>query len=270
MPGLIRPDSINVAQPVDWTHPLNRGTVGWWLNLGGPPVKGQLLRDLRGRSHGTRTNGAAWAGPKGRPGAWGSVFFDGSDDYVDVGTSSLFTLDKFTVSAWVFLTVGDINCMAVAHGDDVATGGYLIYYNSGGYYQFLAGGGSYSTAATATVGQWDMLTATFDGTTASLYRGPGLLDDSPDSVGVYVPADLTLRIGRQLSSVAPQYDFPWNGYIDDVHIWNRALSKDDVQHYYDLSRRGYPGLLNRSRLVVGGFARSKPFRGSLPLLGVGR
>lgn len=42
-----------------------------------------------------------------------------------------------------------------------------------------------------------------------------------------------------------------NGQMDDVRIWRRALSAQEVLAYYELSRRGYVGLLNRIDPIIG-------------------
>ncbi len=52
-----------------------------------------------------------------------------------------------------------------------------------------------------------------------------------------------------------------SGYVDDITIYNRALSLTELQADYELSLQGYPGTLNRmdpmlygpSSVVSGGF-----------------
>jgi len=37
----------------------------------------------------------------------------------------------------------------------------------------------------------------------------------------------------------------FTGSLDDVAVWNRGLTDAEAARDYDLSRRGYPGVLNR-------------------------
>ena len=58
-------------------------------------------REWMERRHaGTLTNGPAWKGAS-RPGGWGHVLFDGSNDYVTVPHSARLALTVFTIGAGV-------------------------------------------------------------------------------------------------------------------------------------------------------------------------
>src|SRR4051812_47331231 len=124
---------------VDWDdplagHPLNVGRVAWWLAGDTSPYWGApLYRDIvpksssGGGNHGTLTGGPAWQGPAGRPGGWGSVSFDGSDDYVDCGTgASLGITGDLTIAGW-FLTVDGSRGAIFNHlTDSSADKGYAL------------------------------------------------------------------------------------------------------------------------------------------------
>jgi hypothetical protein len=58
-------------------------------------------------------------------------------------------------------------------------------------------------------------------------------------------------IGAQHLNSPTSYANWHPGKLDDIRIWNRALSDQQVHAYYDLSRQGYPGLLNRADRVLG-------------------
>jgi hypothetical protein len=104
--GLTLPGSrvLNYGNPVNPLAPLNRGLVGWWLNLPSRG-KGNTVFDLCGKYHGTLTNGPTWSGALGRPGGFGAVTFDGSNDYITLGVAPAalkFTaISPFSISAWV-------------------------------------------------------------------------------------------------------------------------------------------------------------------------
>lgn len=73
---------LNYGKPVNWASPLNRDLVSWWLNLP-QRGKGNTFFDVAGTNHGTLTNAPTWQGASGRPGGFGAVNIDSTDDYVD-------------------------------------------------------------------------------------------------------------------------------------------------------------------------------------------
>jgi hypothetical protein len=79
---------------------------------------------------------------------------------------------------------------------------------------------------TYTVGAWNHAVVTYDGTTLKIYLNNG------------TPASATVT----LTTVSNPFRFAWttytpwaffNGLIDDVHMWNRALSAAEVTNLYN-------------------------------------
>ena len=82
---------------------------------------------------------------------------------------------------------------------------------------------------TLTDTDWHHLAGTFDGTTGRLYLD-GVATGTPDTSGSLVTNNLNLYIGRNTDpDVATTY---FNGLIDDVRIYNRALSAQEVKQLY--------------------------------------
>jgi len=82
---------------VDWGHPLNRGKVAWYLmNEGGG---GAIYDTTKKSSYAALISGATWSGsPTG-----GGLKFDGTDDYVNIGTAFQDTVDynkPFSLVFW--------------------------------------------------------------------------------------------------------------------------------------------------------------------------
>ena len=116
MPGLLLPDmhlAIDWMNPVNWQHPLARGLQAWLCLLPGRTY-GPLWQDLCQRRVGTligfdqpSSTTSGWQGLRAnsRPGAFGRLLFDGTDDYVEVAdAASLKTLTAFTIEAWFYFT----------------------------------------------------------------------------------------------------------------------------------------------------------------------
>lgn len=96
-------NDIDLANPIDFTHPLAQGLVGCWITpsaLAG----GRRLIDLSPyKNHGTR-NGPTWAITQR---GYGLDFTSPNGQYVDIGTRDAYALSsRKTWSAW-FYTNGD-------------------------------------------------------------------------------------------------------------------------------------------------------------------
>jgi hypothetical protein len=121
---------------------------------------------------------------------------------------------------------------------------WIIGTNPSGLYQFLIYGvaagvniGLLSTAnASGDVDRWVHLVTTYTGSSThagmSIYRNGVKLATSNTSSGVYAAMSNTttpVDIGRIFGSASPQYA---KGYIQDVRIYNRALSGTEVMQLY--------------------------------------
>ena len=219
---------------LDRGHPLARGLVGYWLfNEGGGP----LALDLAGANIGTLTNGPTWVSGRAGP----ALNFDGVNDYVDAGAAANFTSEGFTLALWINFDTLD------GTGED----GNPVLFNKGqfevdGYYlqsqdavnrnlvlvtnQSAANQQTKSSNNTLSLGDWQHLVATRSGATVKLYRNG--VEVSYASTGTHIdPASTTSNsvIGRYLPSAA---NFHVNGLIDDVRVYNRALSAVEVLQFF--------------------------------------
>lgn len=226
---------VYYGQPVNWSHPLNRGRLAWWLPL--PWWSGGIrLQDLCGKAHGTLTDGPTWSGRRGRPGALApELQFDGTNDYVL--TSNLDTGSVFTLAFWARNEATSSTIRAVCRSS--AANAASLYRWSDGTWAFYTEGSTNnaltSTGATGTA--WTHVVGVYDGTTKYLYIN-GVLHNS-FVVTTGASGSAAFRIGGDAFSQM------WQGGIGDGRVYNRALSASEVQQLYQLSRRGYPGVLNR-------------------------
>jgi hypothetical protein len=162
--------------------------------------------------------------------AGAALNFDGTNDYVDVATNTNIPVgnSNYTIEAW-------------------------IKPNSGGIYA-IAGWGKYGTTnqanvfrmqdathlvsywwandLTATVpnmvdGNWHHVATTFDGTTRRIYFD-GVLKAQDNPTGHNVPSANNLTIGTANPVTRPVYGEVFNGGLDEVRIWNRALCLSEI------------------------------------------
>jgi len=155
--------------------------------------------------------------------------FDGVDDYVEVPDDpSLDITDEITFLAWICLNARDIDqkisTKAFAYLWGIFTNNKLeatIYSEGTAYWQirYVAGG------TVLTTGRWYYVGFTFDGRYIRTYVN-SILDRTFDT-GATRKIDISpypLRIGRYYT---PSLWF--NGFIDEVRIYNRALSQDEIR-----------------------------------------
>ena len=266
---------LDAGQPINWAHPLNHDLRSKWLvsPAGHPSYRGGgTLRDLCRRNNGTLTGGVAWNGSYARKGGWGCLEFDGTDDYIPIThTASLVTSAGLTVSVWVQIDVNTQYDMIVSKTNGTNwTQGWGIYLQGAGSGTLSWFAGSYGTNLVTTAnssivaGTWYHLVGTWDGSTSTSFYLNGTLVGSATAGTV----DTTngLEIGRGNSN-----SFNLDGRLDDVAILGRPWSAAQVKQYYDLSRQGYYGILNRTkRSLLNSVAAAAAAGRFLTLLGAGR
>ncbi|OHA41613.1 MAG: hypothetical protein A3G52_00710 [Candidatus Taylorbacteria bacterium RIFCSPLOWO2_12_FULL_43_20] len=224
--------SQTVGQTTNCDSGLSCGLVGYWTFDGkDTDWTTQKTNDLSGSgNHGTLTNMSTTTSP-----AYGKIgqglVFDGGDDYV--GTSYNGQLTNFTVCAW--FKADDITPSLYQRIVDKSySTGMWIGARSGVANNW--GGGVLDSSApfgryiTLSAGQWHHLCSKREGTTHTIVGDGGAVSTS-GTVSSSALSNEVLRIG--ISSVLAA---PFNGLIDDVRIYNRALSADEITQLYNLGR----------------------------------
>jgi hypothetical protein len=236
--------NIDLSNPINWDHPLNRGLAAWWLAL--PQWSGgSKWYDLVGKNDGTLTNGPVWVGVD-RSGGVSAVSFDGVDDIVDVPhTGDLTFTGQFTVAAWARSTGVTRFAYLGGKADPGDWNGYYItiHDTTGLPTVYSLQASTFQSANVSTVvkndKKWHLIVGTFDGTQLRCY-----LDGVGGSAAAAsAPTSNTspFRIGS--SNVTGRR---FTGQIADVRMYGRGLSAAEVASLYDLSRQSYSGVLNRT------------------------
>ena len=204
-----------------------QGLVGYWSFEDGTSTK---ATDFSGNGNtGTLTNmeAADWvAGKRGK-----ALSFDGTNDYVDAGAAtSLHLTTALTISSWV-----KTNSLAASAREVVAkSGGYYwlgMHTAKARFLTFTGGNDTLDSNASLVTDRWYHLVGTWSTTdnTLRLYID-GVLDNSLSSTGnISDNAAANLLIGGDATVT-------WNGSIDEVRIYNRALSPAEVLQLYNVGR----------------------------------
>ena len=192
----------------------------------------------------------------------GSTSFDGTNDYVDLDAHiSDFASDTAgTITLWAKTTAsGSLDVMFAASNDGDASSDLTISKNaSEKLWIFVRDDGSNSLAFTSTASleqnTWYHIAFTVGATGNAIYV------DGATSAGGYDTGSATtqkwfndvgdldtLRIGIREDSGGNEY--PWQGNIKNVAIWNRALTATEVQNvmyktYAEVSGRLASGLVS--------------------------
>jgi len=222
------------------------GMVSWW------PGEGDA-NDIVGTNNGALQNGLDFAeGEVGKAFNYTSNTMDvrvPASDSIDVGNGA-----GFTVELWVNPTAAPLNGNAplVEWNDDTYWGVHLaVNYNGepgnlyanvvddGGGWHFINSGGG---ALTSNI--WQHVALTYDKASgvAVLYVNGAIA--AQENLGSYTPrtAGRNLHIGRRVAP-AGDADNTFDGLIDEVSLYNRALSGDEIASIYNAGSAGKSGLL---------------------------
>jgi len=161
-----------------------------------------------------------------------SLDFDGIDDYLTVD-GFVDDLDQVTIMAWVKIDNSATGTMTVA-GEDLSCRLYVENGNTIGFLTKTVGNTSRSVTSSAiNKGEWHHLTGVFSSITGrnELYIDGELVgfNDGPIGVNIDVTSESNgaFEIGRRSSNISNKEYF--NGELDEVRVFNKALSVNQIQ-----------------------------------------
>ncbi|WP_049937012.1 LamG domain-containing protein [Haloplanus natans] len=184
------------------------------------PFEGSAA-DLSGNGYDGTLNGdvSFASGQIGR-----AASFDGDDDYVQTPYSPSLS-DPLTLSAWVSVPTALSGRRQIVSPDDAGYD-WSILYDEFDQWALFTGEGVLR-GPSITTGQPTLVTGVWDpeASETRLYVNGSLVATGPLATGTTTNA---FRIGDN-----PDFDENFNGWIDDVRIYTRALSASEVQALYD-------------------------------------
>jgi uncharacterized repeat protein (TIGR01451 family) len=166
-----------------------------------------------------------------------ALSFDGVDDYVNTILPYFTGSDEITISAWIKTTSASQLKGVVMSGEtaDYGTQG-LIFYNSAGKISGFFGTGIYGTSVVTCTsnindGKWHFIVATHNSNRNNIYVD-GVIENDVTASKLSAGASGTFGMGAFPTQRWPtSWFFP--GSIDEVHIYNRALSAEEVKANYE-------------------------------------
>lgn len=252
---------VFVACPVAALAGGGLGPVAHWTFDEG---RGAVAHDSSGHAnHGAVQGAAQWT--KGVAG--GALQLDGINDYVNCGNdASLNPATAMSISAWYRPTAS----FSGSGNDPIVDKGYV--FHAPPYYQYHLGvtgdlygsspasfGFTVSTGVGAGTGSgawstnnWYHLVATYDGFSASFYVNGEHVSTGSGASGLIQDYGRPLLIGKFAN-----LDFYLPGTVDDIQIYDRALTCGEVQFLFTnpgqeaTAATGVTGDLNGDDAVTG-------------------
>jgi len=216
---------------LDWNR---TGLVSYWS------FRCNNAIDVLGTNNGT-VYGATWNATGSQWGD-GAFDFDGVNDYVDCGKdSSLPSGDQVTVEAWIYPLGEEVS----PQWQGIVMKGAIWNYNEGialfrqhvgqGYrVNFWIKDGGVQSTTSFVKGSWYHVVGTYDGAKIRIYVN-GIKEKEANKTGNIGYATSSLRIGYS-------FENKFNGTIDEVRIYNRSLSADEVNQSYLLGKDNFLGM----------------------------
>ena len=234
----VQSDSVQFDIPFELTQnpkTVMDGLVGYWtLN-----EKGNTAYDLSGNNNDGTIHGATLTnGVSG-----GALSFDGNGDYVDCGSdSSLNITDEITIEAWVKLNGWPpANDYANIVGKTGGSGGnndfsYMIYvvessHSIRPHVRESDGNIIWFDSTSINLNTWYHIVQVADGNNLRLY-----INGVEDSNSLK-PYDGTIKsIDGNVYIAHDTREEYFNGTIDEIRIYNRALTLAEIQQNFEAGR----------------------------------
>jgi hypothetical protein len=221
---------------------LSKGLVGWWT-FDGQDTAGSIIYDRSGQGNNGFLNGASSTNPRVKGKLGQALSFDGVDDYVNIArNASLEPANAITVSTWFYWDdpSNSVNAPIVGIPYTADQEPYLSYLlqqistsNDIGFAVTIDGSRDVGVSKTVTTKTWHHLVGTWSSSERStkLYVDGAVAATNTTNSGTLSYYNEPLRIGWY-SFPATRPEAFIDGLIDDVRIYNRALTADEIKRLY--------------------------------------
>ncbi len=219
---------------IAWAGDLNDGLVAYY------PFDGNANDESDNGNHGT-VNGATLTADRFEN-ADSAYNFDGTDDYIKINKNVLFEVSSLTISAWVkwkgstpsdhhaivsnYSGYQNVSDKLQHYGLRIAKQSKIseFFYDDGSQWDDVNGNSNIGD------GEWHFIAGILNsGVEAKIYVDGQLENIDIDSIPTSILPSSDLYIGRDGTAEA---ELRWNGVIDNVRIYNRALSECEIKSLY--------------------------------------
>jgi len=231
--GLLSPNAVIMGG----SSYTSSGPVAYWKFDEG---YGDTVYDLSGNENNGTLDAAGSGANVTETAMWdrdgkfdGAMQFDGTNDSINMGNSSVFNFGTgATLSAWVKPTALQqgfvINKWTNEQEDK-----YINYKANGKFGCFFYVAKSVETEVSYPINHWYHVVCVYDGSDISIYVNDKLAGQN-SATGDVSDSTGNLYIGRNPARGVAEGNYsPFAGLIDEVRIFNRALTMDDINKEYN-------------------------------------
>jgi hypothetical protein len=231
------------SQPPSYV-PTN-GLIGWWGFNGN-------ANDESGNGHNGSVSNASLTTDRNNV-ANAAYLFNGSNSKIEVNANSMFDIQKVSISVWTFSTSsGNQKIVSKSNWSNAGSETFSLNLPSNGdltlntkYQSNCVGGNGWKTPVTNPKpndyhNNWHHIVVTYDNTIAKLYIDGCLIKASTSNFPIDICTGGQLKFGAWWAN-----DPAWfQGKLDDIGLWNRALTETEVKSLYAASNpltANFPG-----------------------------
>lgn len=164
-----------------------------------------------------------------------ALYFDGSDDKITISNNINFDFSNgITLEAWINIDQLNTNRNIIRKYENAVDGkSFNLWADNYGNFRFIIStDGSSDISLTSNnpgifTNNWHHIAATFDGATMKIYVD-GLQAGSKSVTGTIFDSSSNIIIGEGTTTGN------FHGKIDEIRIWNKALSQQEVQDQKDI------------------------------------
>ena len=228
--------------------PLDIGLVAWY------PLDGNGTDHSPTANHATVNGTTPTADRHGVAGKALLFGGSGSNHYLEAAFNQALSSTAISYSIWAKPTSTTSN-----HGSPItfrADGrGFNLYKMPDNSWSHWTGNGGWQKFHAQSISlNWTALAFTHDGTTGKAYQDGVLVVSSNKT---YLPAQSgSLKIGAGTGGSGPTYFF--KGAIDDVRIWNRVLSAEEISSLYQMENPANSAPTDLNSTAALAFSENQP------------
>ncbi len=221
----------SIANCPNLSGSLLQGLVGYW------PFCGNALDESGNNNHGT-VNGATLT--TDRFGNANSAFtFNGTSNKIQIEDADILDLsNNYSLSGWYHtFSATQLEQAILGKGGLTDGTGYQLIVNTNppnpglsfGFNNSVGiNGGAGIPVTPSNLSGWHLLTGTYDGLAAKIYLD-GVLMNTITITYTLPNSNRPLLFGNETNSLTRFF----NGKLDDIAIWNRALSQQEITQLYN-------------------------------------
>lgn len=246
----------NTHQNVSLVGPgFSNGLIGWWTFDGKETPwtssTAATTKDTSGSGLDATLNNMdrSTAPALGKVGQ--ALAFDGIDDYA-VTSGNIPSGSAFTVSVWVKPNGSQVSNFRLLE-TDFASGFFLGGDSTGTQFQWIIKNTLFGVGGAVTPGVWTNVVGTYDGITALLYvNGTQVASQSGSGLSPTTALPLYFSTSDQNPGSSE-----FHGTMDDVRVYNRALSAAEVKSLYKMIAPPLSPAATPSAFIVSGHGTAR-------------